>query len=187
LARELTIASSEIDSAFQVFEEEYREIVNWDEKSALKRMMLLDQKIWLAMESNRRLDRISMFFSVEARSPFQDDQLSTLWRNRNKRQVLKQIGKRDLLDAFPEIRKLKVSEKKVGFSSPLGHWLRADMDWTIQAIKWLESAGIVKPKMMLENEIKADLHSGEYNKLQKLWTLVVLSIWLQKSKPSEIL
>lgn len=139
------------------------------------------------MESNRRLDRISMFFSVEARSPFQDDQLSTLWRNRNKKQVLKQMGKRDLLDAFPEIHKLQVSEKKVGFSSPLGHWLRANIDWTFQAIKWLESAGIMKPKMMLANEINADLQSGEYKKLQKLWTLVVLSIWLQKSKSSEIL
>lgn len=182
LARQLKIASSEIDSAFEFFEEEFKGMVDWDEKSALKRMMLLDQKIWLAMESNRRLDRISMFYSVEARSPFQDDQLSALWQNRNKRQVLKRVGKRDLWDAFPELRKLKLPQKKVGFSSPLGHWLRANTDWTIQTIKWLESAGIMKPKVMLANEINADLQNGEYNKLQKLWTLVVLSIWLQRVK-----
>jgi hypothetical protein len=34
--------------------------------------MSTDFQISLPMESNRRLDRISMYHSIEARSPFQD-------------------------------------------------------------------------------------------------------------------
>lgn len=38
-------------------------------------IMFRDHQVWLAMESNRKLDRISMHYSIEARSPFQDDRV----------------------------------------------------------------------------------------------------------------
>ena len=44
-------------------------------RDALKKVMERDSSIWLTNESNRKLDRISMAFSIEARSPFQDERV----------------------------------------------------------------------------------------------------------------
>ena len=37
--------------------------------------MILDLAMYITMESNRRLDRISMWNSIEARSPFQSEKI----------------------------------------------------------------------------------------------------------------
>jgi len=185
LTDELMLKREHVDDAFQFFQGEFNEFGFPSGGSALKRMMALDKKIWLSMESNRRLDRVSMSYSVEARSPFQDDLLNVLWCDLSNREISQGIGKVDLLRAFPEIEKLEVLSKKTGFSSPLGHWLRANSEWVLRHVNWLKRYENIGPRIRSAPEMQADLRSGDFRKLQKIWTLVVISVWLQRMQAKE--
>lgn len=166
-------AAREADSLFkEIVEASLREFP----KGCLRTFMDLDRKFWLTMESNRRLDRVSMAFSIEARSPFQDDNLvsylnSSRWASRNF------VGKSMLISAFPELKSLKLQPKKSGFISPIGHWMRCN-ELMVQ-----ESLSILEAKKILikgfNSRVSDYLNSGDFRKLQQIWSLFVLSRWLQ--------
>ena len=88
--------------------------------------MQMDREIWLGMESNRKLDRISMHYSIEARSPFQDENVIDCALTFMEKTEYKVLGKKFLWDAFPEVKSIGVRDDKAGFISPVGHWLRGN-------------------------------------------------------------
>jgi len=140
-------------------------------------MMDSDKRIWLSMESNRRLDRISMAFSVEARSPFQDLEILELGKRTtlvNQEPVKKQL----LREAFPELSKLDLQPVKSGFISPLGNWLRFNAEYVKANIKSLYLGKLLK--VDYSERVDVWINSGDLRKLQKIWTLFVLSRWLSK-------
>lgn len=145
--------------------------------SAVSFNMQLDREIWLGMESNRKLDRISMHYSIEARSPFQDENVIEYALNYMEETKYKILGKKLLWESFPEMQALGVRQDKAGFISPVGHWLRGNPDLVKSAIEALSC------KLPLNNEYLNKLskapHSGEYRNIMKLWSLVVLSYWIQ--------
>jgi asparagine synthase (glutamine-hydrolysing) len=146
--------------------------------SQLKQIQSLDQRLWLTMESNRRLDRISMHHSVEARSPFQDLLSQGEFAGANERALLKSVGKVNLMAAFPELSKLPINPDKVGFISPLGHWLRSNLKFVQGRLNYLEDIlGLPAQKIDL---MVARLHSGDFDNLRKTWSLVVLSRYLEE-------
>jgi len=129
------------------------------------------------MESNRKLDRISMSYSIEARSPFQDENViskSLELMNTNKFQLL---DKKILRSAYPELTNLGVRNDKTGFISPVGHWLRMNPKLVLESLERLKQT-----KQFKTIEIKKYTEipcQGDYSKLKKLWSLVVLSNWLK--------
>lgn len=146
--------------------------------SQLKQIQSLDQKLWLTMESNRRLDRISMHHSVEARSPFQDLLNQREFSASNESALLKNVGKVNLITAFPELSKLPINPNKVGFVSPLGHWLRSNIGFVQGRLYYLEEIlGLSAQKIDL---MVARLYSGDFDNLRKTWSLVVLSRYLER-------
>ena len=156
---------------FKTYEDLYRH-------SQLKQIQSLDQRLWLTMESNRRLDRISMHHSVEARSPFQDLLSQREFAASKERTLLNNVGKVNLIAAFPELSKLPISPDKVGFVSPLGHWLRSNIGFVQGRLDYLEeNLGLSAQKI---NQMVARLHSGDFDNLRKTWSLVVLSRYLEK-------
>lgn len=159
---------------FQVFKT-YEEL---NCHSQLKQIQSLDQKLWLTMESNRRLDRISMHHSVEARSPFQDLLNQREFSASNESTLLKNVGKVNLITAFPELSKLPINPNKVGFVSPLGHWLRSNIGFVQGRLYYLEEIlGLSAQKIDL---MVARLYSGDFDNLRKTWSLVVLSRYLER-------
>jgi asparagine synthase (glutamine-hydrolysing) len=159
---------------FQVFKT-YEEL---NCHSQLKQIQSLDQKLWLTMESNRRLDRISMHHSVEARSPFQDLLNQRAFSASNESALLKNVGKVNLITAFPELSKLPINPNKVGFVSPLGHWLRSNIGFVQGRLYYLEEIlGLSAQKIDL---MVARLYSGDFDNLRKTWSLVVLSRYLER-------
>jgi len=159
---------------FQVFKT-YEEL---NCHSQLKQIQSLDQKLWLTMESNRRLDRISMHHSVEARSPFQDLLNQKEFSASNESTLLKSVGKVNLITAFPELSKLPINPNKVGFVSPLGHWLRSNIGFVQGRLYYLEEIlGLSAQKIDL---MVARLYSGDFDNLRKTWSLVVLSRYLER-------
>ena len=141
-------------------------------------IMARDHKVWLTMESNRKLDRISMAYSIEARSPFQDDNVVHRASRAMKEEKFKTLDKGILKSAFPELRELGVRTDKAGFTSPVGHWLRNN-DLLVQ-----ESLNdLAKSRMFdayrLNQFIEVPLR-GKYRELMQLWTLVVLARYLKQ-------
>jgi len=151
-------------------------IVQLDPK-AVQSLMNYDQKIWLAMESNRKLDRISMRYSIEARSPFQDENVIAKSLELMKSNKFRILDKRILRSAYPELTSLGVRNDKTGFISPVGHWLRMNPKLVLESLERLQQT-----KQFQTIDIKKNTeipYQGDFSKLKKLWSLVVLSNWLK--------
>jgi asparagine synthase (glutamine-hydrolysing) len=142
--------------------------------------MNLDREIWLGMESNRKLDRISMFYSIEARSPFQDERVIDAALDYMEETKFKKIGKQLLWEVFPEMEALGVRKNKSGFISPVGHWLRENPTLVDQKIETLDKF-LPLSKSHLQ-QIKTYPHSGNFRKIMQVWSLIVLSYWLADSE-----
>lgn len=67
-------------------------------------------------------------------------------------------------------------KEKVGFISPVGHWMRKNENFVYEKIEYLRDLHLIKSSREM---FGLDwLHSGDYLKLRKMWNLVVLSQWL---------
>lgn len=143
-------------------------------------LMNRDHKIWLAMESNRKLDRISMHYSIEARSPFQDDRV-VCWANTYmKSNQYKKLSKEVLWQEYPELNDLGVRRDKAGFTSPVGHWLRSNPNLVKSSLDYLSQDNRFNKAGL--NFYRDAPQRGQYRELMQLWTLVVLATWLQIEK-----
>lgn len=146
---------------------------------ALVKVMERDRTIWLTNESNRKLDRISMAFSIEARSPFQDERVIEMARQILLKRNFQSQDKEYLRNLFPELRSVGVRNDKAGFISPVGHWLRTNPILVQTGLDALANTGLFEI-----NEIdkrRRDQFSGDYQKLRQLWSLVVLGYWYLQS------
>lgn len=141
----------------------------------ISNLMFKDLRTWLSMESNKKLDRIPMWYSIEARCPFQSESLigeslSIMSKNKYKK------SKRQILfDIYPELRSLPVSLEKLGFISPLGHWLRSNRNLVEDCIKNLPRFLPVE-KSELKRLSSAPFRDN-FNDIKILWSLIILNTW----------
>jgi asparagine synthase (glutamine-hydrolysing) len=146
------------------------------DKTGAAQLMFRDLKTWLPMESNRKLDRISMWHSIEARSPFQSERVvGSGYRNMNDVNFSK-VNKEILKDAYPELKKLPILSSKYGFISPLGHWLRNNPELIEDSLENIT-------KYLPFNRKELDLLSSSaknrnFVQFKVLWSLIVLNRWL---------
>ena len=152
-------------------------IKNIGSENSIKTMMLRDLKIWLNMESNRKLDRISMFHSIEARSPFQDERVIHAAERSMGLTKYRVLDKKLLIKEFPEIMNLGIRRDKAGFISPLGHWLRQNPNLVRKQISFIENTKLIDKDYLRMLE-KSPFESN-FNNVRNLWSIVVLSRWLE--------
>ena len=147
----------------------------------------LNLKLWLENDSNVKVDRASMLYSVEVRSPFLDYRIVEYARklpvrfryHRNKRKKIL----RDILGDF--IPYDIFNKPKKGFSIPLAQWIRKDLReeisfyMTNEKLKKIPNLDIKKIKKMFELHITKNIDYSRY-----IWRVYVLSKWidLKKSK-----
>jgi asparagine synthase (glutamine-hydrolysing) len=143
---------------------------------ATKSLMQRDHQIWLSMESNRKLDRISMAFSIEARSPFQDENVIEIANRIMSQTNFSTLDKRLLKEHFPELISLPIKKEKVGFTSPIGHWMRQEPEFIRDSIAYLQ--GQVGWNASTLEPFSNAQFKGDYRTNMQLWTLVVYSNWL---------
>lgn len=141
-------------------------------------LMSKDFQVWLPMESNRRLDRISMYHSIEARSPFQDRDVVVAARKLMHDDKYRILEKKLLRDAFPELKGLGVRDDKAGFISPLGHWLRGNTDLVQQTLYFLESELNWDSHEL--SKFRTSPQRGNFRELVQLWNLIVFVRWRQR-------
>ena len=130
-----------------------------------------------------KLDRTSMMNSLEVRSPFLDKELAQFafsipWQLKylftHNKFILKSLGKK-------YISKDIFDRPKKGFALPLGSWLQQDAHFLRE--KLLNCDNYFQ-SLFSYNYIEELINrhvSGDYQ-TRKLWTLVVLAIWLDHYK-----
>ena len=149
---------------------------------ATETLIKRDREIWLPMESNRKLDRVSMYYSIEARSPFQDDEVVALGREMMGKSKYKRLEKILLKETYPELESLGVRPDKAGFISPVGHWLRGNPHLVSKSLNCL-----VENEILDENEVETWLATpelGDFKLIKKLWALTILGVWISEVKES---
>tara|TARA_R110000822_G_scaffold308909_2_gene437452 strand:+ start:6224 stop:8056 length:1833 start_codon:yes stop_codon:yes gene_type:complete len=146
----------------------------------LQRAADLNIKLWLENDSNVKVDRASMAYSVEVRSPFLDYRIIEMARTLPiKYRFRKGIRKRILRDILKEyIPEDVFDQPKKGFSIPLADWIRTELkDEILEALddNFLNSVpnlDISKFKAQLNSHmrIEGDFHTN-------IWKIFVLRKW----------
>ena len=108
---------------FNVFQNYYDEV---KELNALDRHLYVDAKTWLLDDILVKLDRATMFFGLEARCPFLDNDLveyvaSVPASLKINGFTLKYLLKKAMSGYLPES---VVKRKKSGFNAPVSRWVK---------------------------------------------------------------
>lgn len=151
---------------------------NFGSKSRISDLMFKDLSIWLSMESNKKLDRVSMWHSIEARSPFQSENMVVSGYRAMESRKFKDLDKQILFETFPILRSLPILKNKSGFISPLGHWLRTNPKLIAEITIHLKSLSLFNEKELFK--LSKSPINGEYEKFKLLWSLIVFSKWARK-------
>ena len=150
-------------------------------KNKFQKTADLNLKLWLESDSNVKVDRASMAFSVEVRSPFLDYRIVEFARNLPLKYRLKgSLRKRILRDILSEyIPKEVFDQPKKGFSVPLADWIRGSFKDEFSKylksdrLKSIENLDIAKIQRLFELHLTTDVDYSAY-----LWRVYVLSKWI---------
>ena len=136
-----------------------------------------DLSLWIAEESNMRMDKMSMAHALETRAPFLDytvveTAMSIPFKHKVGLWKSKTLLKEAFADLLPEI---VLERPKWGWFSPVYYWIK-DLLWqeATQAIKWLPETGIFSPQVVTLVETYPSPQP------QKIWMLMVFALWYQR-------
>ncbi len=148
--------------------------------NSLQRMADLNIKLWLENDSNVKVDRASMAYSVEVRSPFLDYRIiefartlpvSFRYGNGLKKRIVRDI----LKEYIPEE---VFNQPKRGFAIPIAKWIREDLKADIQNelsdvfLNSVPNLDVAKFKKQLEIHF-----SGKSDYSFNVWKLFLLAKW----------
>lgn len=143
----------------------------------------LNIKLWLENDSNAKVDRASMAYSVEVRSPFLDYHIIEFARTLpiafryvkgNRKRILKDI----LKEYIPEE---VFNLPKKGFEVPLAGWIRNELrkdfkeNLTDDFLYKVPNLNVSRFKSMFQQHL-----NGDYDYSSYIWRLYVLSRWYQE-------
>ena len=146
-------------------------------------LQYVDVRTYLADDILVKVDKASMFNSLETRAPMLDQYLveyvaslpSTI-RTRNG--VLKYLLKKVAADLLPaEI----LTRRKQGFGVPIKHWFRGDLNSYAHDVLLSTRAqqrGIFDPEF-IRNLLKAHASTKWVNHSSAIWTLLCLELWFE--------
>lgn len=143
----------------------------------------LNIKLWLENDSNVKVDRASMAYSVEVRSPFLDYRVIEYARSlpmdfRYEKGRQKKILRDILKDYIPEEI---FNQPKRGFAVPIGDWMRTELKNEIlealndEFLNSVPNLNVQKFKSLLFEHMA---HKQDHT--PHIWKLYVLSKWYDK-------
>jgi asparagine synthase (glutamine-hydrolysing) len=153
-----------------------------DGDSFQARLAYTDLKMWIAEESNMRVDKMSMLASLETRAPFLDHELvefaaTVAFSQKIRGLTSKYVLKRAFADLVP---REVVRRPKWGFFSPASSWLRTELkDLTLEVLSAprLAEAGFFQGDYV-ENMVQGHIRKEVYN-LNKVWALLAFQMWYE--------
>ncbi len=151
------------------------------------RMMLADQRGYLADDLLAKVDRASMAASLEARVPLLDHRVVAFaWRLPMHQKIRDGEGKwllRQVL--YRRVPKSLVDRPKTGFSVPLYDWLRGPLrGWAeeLLAPSALADGGVLEPAPI--RRAWSDVQSGRSPNAIALWAVLMFQDWRRRWKPA---
>lgn len=155
---------------------------NLQEETSLdevKKMMIADALVYLPQDILLKVDRASMAYSLEARTPFLDREVISLafslprrWHRRG------YSGKRMLKDTFSGYLPVNIwQRRKQGFGVPINHWFRGKLGNRLRhLVEYVDS-----PLQKKQVNKMLDIHvSGGRDYGYQLWIIYVYLLWLEK-------
>ena len=155
-----------------------------DSKYLEEKMMKADFLSYLPDDILCKVDRSSMYFSLETRAPFLDRELIDYAfnlplefkiRNGESKWVLRKILEKYIPKDF-------FDRPKQGFAIPISEWMRSDLrDWTedMLADDILDAHGLFNKNKI--GKIKREHLEGHYNHEHKLWSIVQFNQWYESN------
>jgi len=150
------------------------------EASTLSEFREVDRLVSLEGAMLPKVDRTSMLQSLECRAPFLNKDLWRYTHSLPERYLMKGWDKKHILkeafrDQFP---KGFLDLKKQGFGTPIGDWLRSDLDEELSYFSdqdRLEKQGIFNPEYVRE---LLHLHlSGKQDNTFRVWAFFCFQVW----------
>ena len=141
--------------------------------------------LWLQNDSNVKVDRASMAYSVEVRSPFLDYRVLEYARNLpTEYKFHKGVKKRIIKDLLEEYIPREIFESpKKGFSIPLKQWLRNDLrekilkDLNDEFLSSVPNLDVEKFKKQLKSHMNSQ---DDYT--FNIWKIYILKGWMKQYK-----
>ena len=130
-----------------------------------------------------KMDRASMWSSLEARAPLLDHRIVEFsWRLDPELKASSIVLKRVLRELLAEFVPLELFDRpKQGFSVPLRRWLMRELRAPARDI--LDSLKSKSPAWLPAKAIDQawrGLEAGDSTQAQRLWSLIILELWLQR-------
>jgi asparagine synthase (glutamine-hydrolysing) len=149
--------------------------------STLDQMMIYDTITYLPSNILVKMDRAAMSVSLESRIPFLDHHLYEFaWRLDEKYKIRDGVSKwllREVL--YDYVPKKLVHRPKMGFSVPIGEWLRKDLkEWAEELldVTRLNNQGLYNAAFV--RKIWDEHQSGRKNWEYQLWNILMFQNWL---------
>lgn len=154
-------------------------------KNNYERVSDFDLKTYLSWDINTKVDRATMAYSLEARSPFLDYRVVEMaqslptafkYQQGNQKRILKDI-------LYNHVPATYFDRPKSGFAMPLEVWFRKDLKELVLSelsLEHLKDIPGIQPKIV-HNMIQEHMR-GEWNHYPLIWKLLVLKQWLNNNK-----
>ncbi len=157
----------------------YQGYKHWSD-NFLQKAADLNIKLWLENDSNVKVDRASMAYSVEVRSPFLDYRVIEYARSlpmhfRYEKGRQKKILRDILKEYIPED---VFNQPKRGFAVPIGNWMRHELKEEFisslndEFLYKVPNLDVAKFKRLLKEHME-----DNQDHTQNIWKLFVLSKW----------
>jgi asparagine synthase (glutamine-hydrolysing) len=153
-------------------------------KNLFERISDFDLKSYLIWDINTKVDRATMAFSLEARSPLLDYRVvefarslptSFKFKGNNQKRILKEV-------LYKYVPKHIFDRPKSGFSMPFAEWFRTDLkDFVLTELsdENLKKIPCIDAKLV-SSYIKQHM-DGSWNRFTIIWQVLVLKQWLDNN------
>ncbi|RZW44379.1 MAG: asparagine synthase (glutamine-hydrolyzing) [Flavobacteriaceae bacterium] len=155
-----------------------------DHKNFYERISDFDTKTYLNWDINTKVDRATMAFSLEARSPLLDHHVVDFANSlptefKFHKGEMKRILKDVLYESVP---KHIFDRPKAGFTMPFSRWFKEDLKEFVlselddNSLKSIPCIDVEKVQFMIRQHM-----DGSWNRYPLIWKLLVLKQWMSKN------
>lgn len=162
----------------------YHKYLFHNTKNIYERVSDFDIKTYLNGDINTKVDRASMAFSLEARSPLMDYRVVEFSRTlptefKFKGKVQKRILK-DIL--YQHVPSSYFDRPKSGFTMPFKEWFRNELkEFVLDELSEAELKKIPKINADKVQELIRQHMDGSWNRYPQIWRLLVLKQWMNNN------
>lgn len=152
-------------------------------KDPLSQMLMTDYRTYLPDDILTKVDRATMSVSLEGREPFLDSQIIEFaarlpnemkYRDGEKKWILKEI-------THKYIPREIMDRPKMGFSSPVTQWFRAELkEYFLHYLSHerLSKAGLFNPDEVIR--LRDDYLNGKNVSVDRLWFILMFEMWYER-------